>query len=147
MIERKKKQATILWRNTKKLMSSIIRRFLFPPVIQRGLRFKLMLNIRTTLSRAQCKSTFSANLFSSVWFYSKWNKTKKTRKLTMWTQQQTKKNTFSRVLRQILMYLNHLWVCLVFYKVLAIFNNLSHLIRPITRTSVWSSPIWSAPIS
>lgn len=63
MIERKKKQATILWRNTKKLMSSIIRRFLFPPVIQRGLRFKLMLNIRTTLSRAQCKSTFSAKPF------------------------------------------------------------------------------------
>lgn len=48
----------------------------------------------------------------------------------------TTKNTLSRVLRQILMYLNHLWVCLVFYKVLAIFNLLYsiHKIRPITQS-------------
>lgn len=64
----------------------------------------------------------------------------------MWTQQQTKKNTLSRVLRQILMYLNHLWVCLVFYKVLAIFNSLLYFIRnirPATYTFMWSFPIWS----
>lgn len=51
---------------------------------------------------------------------------------------QKQQKTHSRVLRQILMYLNHLWVCLVFYKVLAIFNLLYSIIfRPIT----WSCHI------
>lgn len=34
-IKEEKKLATILWRNTRKLMSNIVRRFLFPPVIQK----------------------------------------------------------------------------------------------------------------
>lgn len=98
-----------------------------------GTPFKLMLHIRITLfSSTQCNSTFSANLFSIRVILLKM-KNKKTNDVNATT---TKRNTLSRVLRQILMYLNHLWVCLVFYKVLAIFNLLYSIckISPITQS-------------
>lgn len=87
-----------------------------------GDSFKLMLYIRTRLS-STCKSTFSATFFhpcDSIKNDEKVKKKKKKQRCECKTHSQMQK--LSRVLRQILMYLNHLWVCLVFYKVLAIFN-------------------------